>query len=312
MTSCDNHQSPTNSYKVASKGLHSAAISENGEFISIGSIHHGGSLWVHQTEERIFNWNHSAGEASTLLSMDFSENNLWALTAETHTLVLWDTKKGSAPRYWTAPGEVLDVELGPDANTALLGLDDNNAVLFNIRRGGILRTFEHQNRVRSVDLSNDGKIALTGSEDFTATTWDVNSGKRISQLKHEDDVQLVELSGDGELALSVSKYDKALIWKAKTGEPLAEIPLKAQHIKRGIRFTAARFSHDNSLLLTGRPDQIVQLWDVATLTLLASWELPRTDAWKPTSAAVIAVGFKSETQFVAVASNGYAHELSYP
>ena len=308
---CERHNSPTTSYKVAAKGLHSAAIDDKGEYIVIGSIHHGGSLWKHDTQERLFNWNHSQNEQSTISAADFSSDGQWALTAETHTLVLWNVTTGTAERYWTAPGEVLDLELGPNARNALLGLDDHSAVIFDIRRGGILRTFSHQNRVRSVDQDRDGRIALTGSEDYSANLWDINASKKLTALKHADDVQLVKLSSDGSIALSVSKYDKALLWETQTGEAIGEIPLRKQHLKRGIRFTAAQFSDDNALLLTGRPDQVVELWDIATLTRLDSWKLPKTDAWKPTSAAVLAVAFTSKTSFVAVASNGFVHELKY-
>lgn len=311
LCSCSNHGEPESSYRVAAKGLHAAALSEQGEMFVVGSIHHGGSLWRHSTQERLFNWNHQQGAYSTLSAFDFSTRANWAISAENQTLVLWNASTGEGERFFTAPGEVLDLELGPNGNTALLGLSDHTAVLFNIRQGGILRTFTHQNRVRSVDMSANGELALTGSEDFTAALWDVNSGEKIVELKHDDDVQLVKLSRDGNLALSVSKYDKALLWETRSGQALGELPLQAEHIKRGIRFTSARFNADNRLLLTGRPDQIVELWDTATLSRLASWKIPKDDPWKPTGAAIIALAFKSDTDFVAIASNGFIHDLKY-
>ncbi|MFL0803569.1 MAG: hypothetical protein K6L81_07610 [Agarilytica sp.] len=311
LSSCDRTAPPSSSIEVAVKGIHGAAISDNGEYSVIGSIHHGGSFWQHDSQERLYNWNHKENELSTIVAADFSHQGKWVLTANPFNLVLWDTDSGKGERFWTAPGEILDAELGPNGNMALLGLSDHTAVIFNVKRGGILRTLQHSNRVRSVDLSRDGKLALTGSEDFTAVLWDVTSGEKLKTIKHEDDVQLVKISPDGTLALSVSKYDKALLWDTLSGKSIGEVPLASERLKRGVRFTSARFSDDASLLITGRPDQIIELWDTATLSIINRWKAPKRSAWKPTSAAIVDVGFTKDQQgFWAIASNGYIHKLA--
>lgn len=310
LTGCDRHQSPVSSIEVAVKGAHSASLDDKSAHAIIGSIHHGGSLWSIKNIERHFNWNHKDQEASTIQASDFSHSAKWAATADPHTLVLWNTESGAGERYWVAPGKILDIELGPGASFALLGLDDHSAVIFDIRRGGIKRRFQHGNRVRSVDLSQDGNTAITGSEDYSARIWDVTSGKQLFKISHKDDVQLVKISPDGSIALSVSKYDRAILWNAKTGEPLGDIPLGTQQLKRGLHFTAARFSKDNELLLTGRPDQIVDLWQTSTFEKLGSWKLPKRNAWKPTSASVLDVGFSEESGvYYAIGSNGFIHRL---
>ncbi len=310
LAACTKTPSPTHSLEVAAKGFHSAAISEDGAFVLVGSIYHGGSFWRMTDEERLFNWNHQSDELTTIVAADFSDNGKWAVSAAPHTMVLWNTDSGKGERYWTAPAEVLDIELNRQGSIALLGLEDHSAVIFDIRRGGIRRVFQHQNRVRSVDFSAQADIAITGSEDYTASIWDTASGERMTTIRHEDDVQFVQLSDDGNVALSVSKYDKALIWKTRDAEIVTEIPLNAEHLKRGIRFTSARFSADNRLLVTGRPDQIVQLWEIETARELARWKLPKRNAWKPTSAAVLDVAFdKNNSTIIAAASNGFVHHL---
>lgn len=311
INACSKSLAPDQSLEVAAAGLHSAALSQDGTLAVIGSIYHGGSFWLLGSEERKYNWNHSSSEPSTFISASISSDGLWALTADPATLVLWETQSGEAYRFWSAPGEILDVALGPGAATALVGLSDHSAVLFDVQRGGIKQTFKHENRVRSVDLSENGELAITGSEDASVALWNTHDGKQLLRVKHEDDVQLVKLSGDGALALSVSKYDKALLWHTHNGEVLGELPLKAQHLKRGLMFTTARFSADNQYLLTGRPDQIVQLWRIPQLQEIARWKLPKRKKWKPTSAAVLALSFgKQPNTFVAVASNGFIHHLS--
>lgn len=310
LSGCDTGRPPKHSLEVAVKGVHGAALADDGSMAIIGSIYHGGSLWRLADRERIYNWNHNPSDTTTIVAADFSSDGFWGLTADPSTLVLWNTKTGEGFRYWNAPGEILDAELGPGARTALLGLSDHTAVLFDILRGGIKQTLRHGNRVRSVDLSEDGAWALTGSEDYTATFWNLSNGKAVTQIKHNDEVRLVKLSADSSIVLSVSKYDKALLWEARTGKVIAELALTAQHLKRGLTFTSASFSRDNQFLLTGRPDQTVQLWKLPEATELARWRLPKRNAWKPTSAAVVAVGFgATPQQAFAISSNGFVHWL---
>ncbi|TQV82736.1 hypothetical protein FKG94_07240 [Exilibacterium tricleocarpae] len=322
---CDNDTKPSDSFEVAAKGIHGAALSGDGRYAAIGSIHHGGSLWSTGDGERQFNWNHRPDETTTIISADFSPNGEFALTAAPHTLVLWSLRPpqaggaqpGQPERFWTSPGEVLSIALTNRGRYALLGLADHSAVLFDVINGGIQRTLNHRSRVRSVDLSEDGRYALTGSEDYTAVFWDLQAGpdgtatEVLQRVQHQDDVQLVALSPDGKLALSAAKYDKAVLWDTRSGDTVGTIPLAAEGLRRGIRFTAARFSSDGRQLITGRPDQVVQLWSTASLRELARWKLPKRDAWKPTSAAVVAVSFSDgEGQYYAVSSNGFVHRLS--
>ncbi|MFT7560226.1 MAG: WD40 repeat protein [Flavobacteriales bacterium] len=303
-TACSPAEDPIAEFRVAAKGLHSATVSDDGTHIAVGSMYHGISYWRIEDQERLYNWNHTANEATTAVAMDISDNNRWAVTASVQDLVLWDTKSGVGERYWIAPGEILDLELSPRASLALLGLSNHSAVIFDIQRGGIKRTLQHTNRVRSVDMDASGRYALTGSEDFGVRFWDIESGKLLKHIKHNDDVQLVKLSDDGSLALSVSKYDKALVWKTDSGEELGEIPLQASRLKRGIRFTAAQFSADNRYLITGRQDQIVQLWALENMKEIKRWKLPKQKSWRPTSAAVIELGFAGDNKIIAAASHG--------
>lgn len=311
LCACNGAQSPSESLEVATVGLHAGTLDATGTRAVVGSLYQGGSFWQLDSRARKFNWNHNRDEFTTIIHTAFASNSDYALTADASALVLWNTRTGEALRYWSAPGEILDAALGPMGNIALLGLSDHTAVLFDIQRGGILYRLPSDNRVRSVDLSRNGRMAITGSEDATATLWDTSTGKQLRKIKHNDDVQLVRLSPDGNLALSVSKYDKALIWQTRDGKALGELPLNAEHLKRGMMFSAARFSDDNTKLLTGRPDQMVQLWRLPDLVEVERWRLPKRKRWKPGGAAVLDVSFDAQvSRFHAIASNGFIHTLA--
>ncbi|GAB1260908.1 WD40 repeat domain-containing protein [Aurantivibrio plasticivorans] len=311
LSGCDDGMSPSASLEVAAVGTYGGAFSDDGGYSIVGSINHGGSLWRTQDGERLYNWNHHKGEFTSVLTADFSPDGKWALTADEHTLVLWKTEDGSAHRFWNAPGEVLSIALSEGGRYALLGLSDHTAVIFDVQRGGVRRTFRHNGRVRSVDLSNDSTLAVTGSEDNTAIIWDVEGNKALHTIQHDDYVQMVAISPNGSTVLSAAKYDKAILTNATTGEQLGDIPLAGEKLRRGVRFTAAKFSDDGRYLLTGLPDRVVQLWDTTSLQELSRWSLPKRDAWKPTGAAVVAVSFgQAPEQYFAMASNGYIHQLS--
>ncbi len=309
LSACDRGTPPATTLEAAVQGIHGAALSDNGRFAAIGSINHGGSLWRIKDGERLYNWNHKANAFTTILNADFSPEGNWAITADPHTMVLWSMKDGSSFRFWTAPGEILSISLAPEGELALLGLDDHTATIFDVKRGGIKRTFHHANRVRSVAFSNDARRAISGSEDYTASVWNVASGKAINSFKHNDEVHLVALSPNGKQAFSVAKYDRAVLWDVDTGKAIGSTKLNAEKLRRGMTYTAAKFSNDGRQLLTGRPDQIIELWDTRNLERLHRWELPKRDAWQPTSSAAAAVGFGSNGEYFAVGSNGYVHRL---
>jgi WD40 repeat protein len=310
LAACSDGSGPEQSWEVAVKGVYSGALSSDGQLSIIGSITHGGSLWETAKGERKFNWNHQQGQYSNIIASGFSPEGLFALTADHQTMVLWDTSTGKALTFWTAPNEVMAIDLTANGNFALLGLEDYSAVLFDVKRGGIQHTLHHRDRVRSVALSDDGRLAITGSEDQTAKLWDINTGKELFSWSHEDEVITVAIAPNGDKALSVAKYDKAMIWNTVSGAAVGELSLRPSAIKRGQTFTSAVFSADSRYLLTGNSDRVVQLWDTQTLKPVARWVVPKRDPWMPTSASIVAVSFsRANNQYYAIASNGYTHRL---
>jgi WD40 repeat protein len=310
MIACGSNTAPSERFEVAVNGIYDGSLSSGGEYAIIGSVQHGGSLWRLSDNERLFNWNHNKGEASILIATDFDPSNRWALTAEAHTIVLWDVSNGSATRFWTAPAEILDAKLSPNARYALLGQSDNSAVIFNIIQGGIVRSFSHEGRVRSVDLSDDGSIAITGSEDRTSVIWDVNSGNKIFTITHDEDVQHVSLSADGHYALSTAKYDRADIWDVRERKVLKSIPLSKERIKRGLEIVTSKFSNDGRQILLAYSNQVVELRDTISAELIKSWTLTKRKQWQPTSVSALDVAFaKTAGTYYAIGTSGFIYLL---
>ena len=309
LSACRQGSPPTESFEYALQGLYSATLSEDGELALVGSINHGGSLWNFIDNERIYNWNHKQGEFSQIISSAISPEQNWVVTATPQTLVLWNAQTGAGLNYWTAPSEILDVALLPDAALAVLGLVDHSVALFDVKNGGVREVFYHDRRVNSVAYSAATRQILSGSEDYSARLWEVGNAAPLHRWDHEDEVQLVELSPDGSIAFTMAKYDKAALWDTVSGEMLAQMPLKSTAIRRGSIYTAAAISGDNELLLTGNNDRLVQLWALPGATLVKSWQMPKRDAVAPTSASVLDVAFGTRGNYYAVTSDGFAHKL---
>ena len=310
LTACGSHTAPSTRFEVAVNGIHQGTLSDGAKYAVIGSVSHGGSLWRLSDNERLYNWNHTQDDNSVLVTNDFDPTTRWALTTETHTIVLWDVNSGSAARFWTAPAEILDAKLATDASFALLGQSNHSAVIFNTLSGGIMHSFGHQGRVRSVDLNDDGSIAITGSEDKTSVIWNVNSGQKIFTITHSEDVQHVSLSPSGRFALSAAKYDRADIWDVRAKEVLKSIPLSREWVKRGLEIVTSKFSQDGQQILLGYSNQIVELRDTSSANLINSWKLTKRKAWQPASVTALDVAFaEAANTYYAIGSSGFIYLL---
>jgi len=304
--------SPQLSIEVAVDGLFSAALSADSNHAVIGSIAHGGSWWQLDPKERLFDWNHDSESLTNISATAISPDGRYAMTADATTMVLWDTDTGENLTYFKTPAEILDISISNNTELgvlAALALDNYSAVIFNASRGRVIAEFNHKGRVRSVDISADGRWLISGGDDFKAVFWSVAVQKEVSHMQHKDDVRVVELSSDNQLALSVSKYDKALVWRTQDGTIIGEVPNSGDAMRRGRTFASGEFSSDNALLVTGSSDRIVELWRIEGMQALGRWEMPLRSSWKPTGAAVLAVGFDKNNQVVAAAANGFIHQM---
>ncbi|MBV1875591.1 MAG: hypothetical protein KUG50_03095, partial [Cycloclasticus sp.] len=96
---------------------------------------------------------------------------------------------------------------------------------------------------------------------------------------------------------------KTRLWDTKTGDRLSQLPMRYMTV------SASRFSPNSQKLLTGRPNQRIDLWDVKTGSLINTW-MPKKDLiWGNDAAAIIALAFSSDGQYIfSEASSGIAQK----
>ena len=308
ITGCSSGDSPEKYVEYALQGAYSATLSPESQMAVIGSFNHGGSLWNIQQNERLYNWNHQAGEYRIIAASAFSPDELFAATANQQDLVLWNLSNGQPEGFWSSPAEILAMDLAPNGDYAMLGLADHTAVYFDVKNGGVVQTLRHNARVKSVDLSDDALLALTGSDAYYATLWDVQGSKILQQIQLGNIVDTVALSPNKQLAFSSGSLDKAVIWSTQDGTILHTLSDNKDLFGKRLSFLSARFSPDNSQLLTGTASGAVQLWDTGSGKMLRSWSIHKRDAYGPTSTGVYAVSFGAGKYF-AIGSNGIINEL---
>lgn len=304
LTACERGSSPVNQWEFSKQGAYSASLSRSGQYMTIGSIHHGGSLWQFSQHERVYDWNHKEGESSNILSSAFSPNESHVVTADHRTLVIWNAKTGAPGWFWNAPGDINAMKLTRDGQFALLGMDDYTAAFFDIQNGGVKQTLNHQGVVEAVALSDDGQLALTGSDDQSAKIWDLQTGKLLQTLPHENQVKMVSLSHDGSMAFTSALRGRATIWDTRSGKVISEIP----RIRGNYR--SARFSDDGKELLTGSSVGYIQVWDIRTGKEKSTGFATPRNRWISNNVSILDVAFGKGNKLYAIASNGLGYEFS--
>jgi WD40 repeat protein len=308
LTGCDSGDAPSLWKEYALSGAYSAAISDKGTYSSLGSFNHGGSLWRLEGHERLYNWNHKANDFSIIAATAFSPDERYATTANQQDLVLWNTTTGQPEGFWSSPAEIMQMDLSPNGDFALLGLADHTAVYFDVKNGGVRRTFRHDARVRSVALSDDATLALTGSDAYKAKLWSVETGELLQEMSFSNVVDTVALSPNKRFAFSSGSLDKAIIWDVNTGQEVHTLSNIADFFQKRVSYLSARFSADSSQLLTGSAAGLVQLWDVNSGNELRRWRVHKRDPYGPVHAGVYAVAF-GQGKYFALSSNGIMNEL---
>lgn len=253
---------------LAQKGIYDASISPNLSIV-IGSVNHGGSFW--KDSERLYNWNHQAKTYSTIKYNTLSDNNAYAVTADTRSLVVWDTQTGQSINFWQSPDNINALTLSPKGNFCALGLRNHNAVIFDALNGGIKQTMLHQDSVNTVDINHTGSLLLTGSDDNTAALWDVVTGKQLKKWEFDSPVKFVKFSTTSDLVLISPINEPVRIYNVTSHKLISEFKSASNYI------TAATFSSDKHTLYVGDNKNRILNVNIDNGEINKRWNIPQKD-----------------------------------
>jgi WD40 repeat protein len=293
--------------RVASRGIISAAISEDATLSFIGSFNDGGSLWRMTDHERLFNWNHTKEEPSVVRSAVFSEDGQFAATSNDQIIALWNTSTGQSVRFWNSPSRITSLDMAKQY--ILIGQNNNTALVFDIINGGMIGSLKHKDIVSSVSMDDKAKFALTGSHDGRARYWSLDDGEEIHNWPHQTPVELVQLSQDGQYALTAAYQGPVSLWNTLSGDKITEL------YKKNPGIVSARFDPLAHQLLLGTSREKVILWNVAEISETRRWQLPYEGPWH--RSAIIALSFlplshlqqDAKPKYRVIASDGFSYLL---
>ncbi len=275
-------EGPKETLKLAHQGMISGALSKDASMAVFGSVHHGGSLWDIKRKERLYAWNHKAGEFSSIRAVAFSGNGKTAVTCEGDNMVLWSTETGEYKQFWRASDKILSIKLDENGDRALMGLENGTAAYFDMRNGSTIHIFPHEAEVGMVDIDQQGLFGITGSEDKTAKIWNLRTGELVQSMTLENFINTVAISPSGELAFVTSLREDAMVWESQSGKVKFRFP------NRYTNYHAASFSEDERFLTVGTFQGEVKRFQIDNGQETASWKAkPRQEYGGASSRAII-------------------------
>ena len=261
--------------------VYSVAFSPDGTTVASGSWDDAVRLWDVATGA---NTASSEVHSGRVYSVAFSPEGTTIAFGSTSdgTVRLWDVATGDAHAFAKGHKGCLNtVAFSPDGTTIASGYDHKTIELWNVATGASTAVLEgHNSIINDVSFSPDGTILASGSSDNTVKLWDVATGANTATLdtrQHRSWVGIVAFSPDGTRIASGQGNGIAKLWDTATGTNAATLRGHTNPV------SVLAFSPDGTVLATGEgPDLVtetssapmVKLWDVASGTNTATFELP--------------------------------------
>lgn len=306
LTGCGTYkEQATLAFKHADDGTQAADISVDAKISVVSSIDLGLLVWDLEYNQKVYQWGYKGdGETINLVSnLKIAFDTSYVISADRDSFALWSLSSGEPEGFWRIDESTIrDVAVANQGTTILVGRGNGKVLMLEPFTGRRLEFLGHTEKINSVDISPNGYYALTGGNDYVAYLWDTRTGQVVYRFDHPSRVTKVAIDPQGRYLFTADSQKTARIWDAQSGEEVSRL----QFIQRQIIFSAVEFSQDGSKILTGSPNRLLALWDVATGKKIEGWRVrPNTKA-VGNSAVVYGVGFYGDNQVISESSSGWA------
>ena len=260
----------------------SVAFSPDGTTVASGAGDDTIRLWDAATGENTASFENPVG---VINSVAFSpDGTTLASFSEDGTVKLWDLATGNARTVGKGHAEgILSLAFSPDGNRIASGYWSGTIGLWDVASGTETAQLKgHDYRINSLVFSPDGTTLFSGSSDRTIRTWDVTAAAGIvspsQRMDAEGTVISLALAPDGTRIASGQTNGTATLWDVATGAPTAlqghtYVVYPLVFSPDGATLASGDVADLATLFETGSSHAKVRLWDVATATQTATYDL---------------------------------------
>lgn len=280
--------------------VQAAAISYDGTQSLIASAEQGLRMFDNTTGQIVHNWQQEDEGISQLTTVAFTQDGEVAIAASRMTMALWDTQTGNVIGAWRNDESIIhDIAVSNGGEHIVFGRNDNIVVLFEPETGRRLEFFGHTDRVNQVAISPNGEFVLSAGNDHRALLWSTDTGQVIHEIAMEGRVLRTALDMDGRFGF-ISTATEAKIIHLVSGEIMSRLET---NVRQKV-FSAASFSYDGELLITGTASRQVEIWSVDTGKRLVMWRVSGGSDEQPPRAAVLATYLVDQNRVLVETSAG--------
>jgi WD40 repeat protein len=244
------------------------AISPDGSRFATIKIHSLIQIWDAATAEPLFD---PIVQGGAIYALAFSPDGSRLVSAgNTRIAMLWDAATGEpigAPLRQR--DTIRTAAFSPDGRRVATGNQDGVLRIWDVIRDKcVSKSVVHEDPILGVACGPDGFRMLTET-DGAIQVRDAATGKPIGRpIPHPGRIDFIVFSPDGARLATSSRTDTDDAWYVRLYD-LARGELVGKPFHRGTARMA--FSPDGSRILTGGWDNVVRLWDVATLGCLGEF-----------------------------------------